>query len=110
MTMATTTTDTDQDLGIDVDDPGFDDGGGSSCDWDDYICDEDPEYYMVWFCDDPDCRLRHRHDFCLRHYALRLIMILDHISVCPAYRDAKTPEERRKVTMGHIAAWGRLGD
>lgn len=105
-------TETVPDLAMDGGD--FDDwfdGGGDGdryCQWDEGICMEVPSYYVVSYCDDPDCEADHTSYFCMRHYALYLARKLEHLHHCPGYADAHSPQERRLVTLRHIAAWGHI--
>lgn len=88
----------------------YDDGGGEEhdCEWDEGICDEVASYYIISFCDDPNCHANHKRYYCMRHYALQLSRQLGHLEHCPAYDEANTPEERRLLTLKHIAGWGHL--
>lgn len=88
----------------------YDDGGGEEydCEWDEGICDKVASYYIISFCDDPDCSADHKRYYCMRHYALQLSLQLGHLENCPAYDEASTAEERRLITLKHIAGWGHL--
>ncbi|MBW3081417.1 hypothetical protein [Bifidobacterium saguinibicoloris] len=85
------------------------DGGEEHfCEWDEGMCDEVASYYVISFCDDPDCKADHKQYYCMRHYALELARKLEHLRECPGYDDADTADARRLVTLRHIADWGHL--
>lgn len=87
-----------------------DDGGGEDhyCEWDEGMCDEVASYYVISFCNDPDCKADHKQYYCMRHYALELARKLEHLHECPGYDEATTKDARRLVTLQHIADWGHL--
>lgn len=94
--------------GIDFDGWYGDGGGDHDCQWEEGMCTEVPSYYVLSYCDDPDCPADHKFYFCMRHYALYLARKLAHLRQCPGYVDVHTPDERRLVTLRHIAGWGHL--
>lgn len=104
-------TDTKPETELDGDDFGGFFGGGDGehdCEWDEGICDRTATRYILCYCDDPDCKARHTYYYCERHYALTLARILHHLPDCDRYNPGMTADERRQVTLRHIAAWGRI--
>ena len=91
------------------DDPDFFGGDGpSSCMWSDGFCSEIAEYYIMEYCNDPDCKYDHATRYCPRHFVIALGQKLDHLKVCPGMRKAKTPDEIRQVAFQHIPSFGPL--
>ncbi|WP_152600527.1 hypothetical protein [Bifidobacterium biavatii] len=80
--------------------------GPTSCMWEDGWCDELADHYVLDYCDYEDCRDDHSTKYCLRHYILRLGLVLDHLKECPGMRDATSPDEIRHCALEHIAGFG----
>ncbi|RYQ18374.1 hypothetical protein PG2083B_0513 [Bifidobacterium pseudolongum subsp. globosum] len=87
-----------------------DDGEGRVCSWQDDVCAAVPEYYIISYCDDPDCPYSHSYSYCKRHYAMRMKSIVDHLHECPGYVQAHTADERIDVVAHHIAGFGHIGE
>ncbi|MBW3093469.1 hypothetical protein KIH79_11165 [Bifidobacterium sp. 82T10] len=89
--------------------PNFYGGDGpTSCMWEDGWCDELADHYILDYCDYEDCKDDHSTKYCLRHYVLRLGLILDHLKECPGMHDAGSPDEIRHCALEHIAGFGSL--
>lgn len=86
------------------------DGSHADCDWNDSVCTNISEYYVLYACDDPSCRERHVYHYCKRHYLLRLGMTMHALRQhADEYDSAKSAEERRVMTLRTIADFGRIG-
>lgn len=91
------------------DDPDFFGGEGpSTCMWEDGFCTEIAEYYIMEYCNDPDCKYDHAMRYCPRHFVVALGLKLDHLAVCPGMREAATPEEIKSVAFQHLPSFGPL--
>lgn len=91
---------------IDDDDDG---DGGRVCEWSDEACTQTPEYYVVAFCQDPQCDARHRTYLCKEHYAYRLNDTLRHLAVCGGVAHAVDGAERARAVAAHVCGFGRIG-
>lgn len=88
-----------------------DDGGGhADCDWNDSVCTNMPEYYILHVCDDLTCKKCHVFYYCKRHYLLCLGMTMHALRQhANEYDSAKSADERRVMTLRAIADFGRMG-
>lgn len=89
---------------------GGDGGEGRVCEWDGETCMETPQYYLVMFCADHECRARHRRYLCKRHYAYMLNSMLRHLAGCECVVCAVTDDERATAVAAHISGFGRIGE
>lgn len=93
-----------------IDFPEDNGGNHATCDWNDTVCVNVPEYYIRYVCDDPCCKERHICHYCKRHYLLRLGMTMHALRQhADEYRSARSSEERRVMTLRVITDFGRIG-
>ncbi|RYQ18372.1 hypothetical protein PG2083B_0511 [Bifidobacterium pseudolongum subsp. globosum] len=78
------------------------------CEWSGETCAQTPEFYVLAFCPDPDCTVRHCTYWCREHYAYTLKNILCHFNECEELAQAETDEERAQVVASHVCAFGRI--
>lgn len=91
------------------DDPDFFGGDGpTTCMWDEGFCEELAEYYVLEYCDDPNCKYDHVARYCPRHFIIELGLKVDHLKTCPEMLKATTPEDVRRVAIEHIPGFGPI--
>lgn len=94
----------DTDMMLDMpDDPFTKKGKGHRCSWPDYDCDSEVRGRILEPCDDPDCKRSHSNDYCIRHYAVRLGLMLDELRDSHDMREASTPDDVRLTTLKSLS-------